>query len=75
MTRDPVCGAELDEHAAMPAGLVSHYFDRSFCFCSPKCKKRFDNQPGAFATRFTAWHEWDVPDQLWNDNWHLLVAK
>ncbi len=68
MTTDPVCGAQLDERQALPAGLTSDYLHRNFYFCSEKCKTRFDSQPSAFVGHFNEWEEWDIPDQVWKEN-------
>lgn len=42
MTRDPVCGARLDEEQVV---YTSTYQGRRFYFCSPTCQQRFDQNP------------------------------
>ncbi len=49
MTRDAVCGMEIDEAAAEQAGLASEYEDRVYHFCSNQCKAKFDHTPAVFA--------------------------
>ena len=45
--RDPVCGMtiERDEAAA-----TSEYQGKTFYFCNPGCKAKFDAEPGRYAT-------------------------
>jgi RND family efflux transporter MFP subunit len=45
---DPVCGMEVDEKAAVAAGLKSDYRGRTYYFCSDDCKKKFDKEPGKY---------------------------
>lgn len=49
MTRDVVCGLEIDEAAAEEAGLASEYEDQVYYFCSNECKAKFDHTPAVFA--------------------------
>ncbi len=42
MAKDPVCGMEVDEKEA--AGK-SEYKGKTYYFCSPGCKKGFDENP------------------------------
>lgn len=42
MTRDPVCGMQVDEKTA--AGK-SEYKGQTYYFCSPGCKSSFDKEP------------------------------
>ena len=44
---DPVCGVEIDEHAA--SGWSEHRGER-FYFCSQVCKMEFDDNPFSYAT-------------------------
>jgi Cu+-exporting ATPase len=46
MDKDPVCGMAVSR--ADVAGSSS-YQGRTFYFCSPACKERFDAQPQRFA--------------------------
>lgn len=45
MTKDPVCGMEVDETKASGKSTVG---GRTYYFCSDACKKRFDQNPGEF---------------------------
>ena len=45
MVKDPVCGMTIDEKTA--AGK-SEYQGKTYYFCAPGCKKRFDQNPGSF---------------------------
>lgn len=42
MYKDPVCGMDVDPKTA--AGK-SEYKGQTYYFCSPGCKKSFDNDP------------------------------
>jgi Cu+-exporting ATPase len=46
MERDVVCGMQVDPATA--AGK-SEYNGKTFYFCSPICKKKFDANPGQYA--------------------------
>lgn len=41
---DPVCGMEVEEEAG---ALTSTYHGKTYFFCGPSCKKRFDADPEA----------------------------
>jgi Cu+-exporting ATPase len=46
MKKDMVCGVQVDEN------ITSHrseYNSKTFYFCSPACKTRFDQRPEAYA--------------------------
>jgi YHS domain-containing protein len=45
MAKDPVCGMDVDPKTA--AGK-SDYQDQTYYFCSPGCKKAFDNEPSKY---------------------------
>lgn len=45
MAKDPVCGMDVDE---AKAGATVQYKGRTFYFCSPGCKKAFDEQPARY---------------------------
>ncbi len=45
MAKDPVCGMEVDEKTA-PA--KSEYMGKTYYFCSPGCKKAFDENPSKY---------------------------
>jgi len=42
MTKDPVCGMQVDENKA-PA--TSTYQGQKYSFCGQECKNKFDQQP------------------------------
>ena len=46
MTKDPVCGMQIDEADA--AGQ-SEYQRETYYFCSALCKEKFDADPARFA--------------------------
>lgn len=45
MTKDPVCGMQVDEKKA-PASSV--YKGAFYAFCGPQCKDKFDRSPERF---------------------------
>lgn len=46
MTKDPVCGMQVDEKSA-PAS--STYQGQKYSFCGQSCKTKFDQQPEKYA--------------------------
>jgi YHS domain-containing protein len=46
MAKDPVCGMEVDENKA--AG-TSVYNGKTYYFCAPGCKSRFEKEPEKYA--------------------------
>lgn len=42
MTKDPVCGMEVDETTAK---YTSEHMGKKFFFCNEMCKKKFDENP------------------------------
>ncbi len=46
MAKDPVCTMEVDENSAEDK---SDYEGKTYFFCSPSCKKAFDDNPDAYA--------------------------
>jgi len=48
MAKDPVCGMQVDEKQA--AGK-SEYQGKTYYFCFPGCKQRFDQEPDRYANR------------------------
>lgn len=46
MEKDPVCGMQVDP--AKAAGSSVHE-GRTYYFCSPVCKQKFDANPGQYA--------------------------
>lgn len=47
MAKDPVCGMDVDEKTA-PAKSV--YQGRTYYFCMPACKAKFDQDPKKYAS-------------------------
>ena len=45
MAKDPVCGMDVEESKA---AAKSEYQGRTYYFCSPGCKKAFDEQPARY---------------------------
>ncbi|GBD93237.1 copper-transporting P-type ATPase [bacterium BMS3Abin05] len=48
MTKDPVCGMEIDESKA---NEKSEFEDKTYYFCSSGCKNTFDKEPGKYAQK------------------------
>lgn len=46
MAVDPICKMTVDEKTAK---LKSEYKGRTYYFCAPGCKKKFDSDPGKYA--------------------------
>jgi YHS domain-containing protein len=46
MAKDPVCGMTIDENKA--AGK-SEYQGKTYYFCAPACKTKFDANPANYA--------------------------
>lgn len=46
MAVDPVCGMTVDEKTSQ---LKSEHMGKTYYFCSPGCKKSFDDDPAKFA--------------------------
>jgi YHS domain-containing protein len=46
MTKDPVCGMQVDENNA-PA--TSSYQGKKYSFCGQECKNKFDQEPQRYA--------------------------
>jgi len=46
MTKDPVCGKQVDENKA-PA--TSSYQGNKYSFCGQDCKNKFDQQPQQYS--------------------------
>jgi P-type Cu+ transporter len=51
MTKDPVCGMQVNDEQA--AG-TSEYRGKTYYFCSPGCKQRFDQNPERYTGEGTA---------------------
>lgn len=48
MTRDPVCGMQVDEKQAK---AKAEHQGQTYYFCSDQCKQRFEKNPQQFAKR------------------------
>ncbi|MGD0135470.1 MAG: YHS domain-containing protein [Bryobacteraceae bacterium] len=46
MTKDPVCGMQVDENKAVAA---SSYQGKKYSFCGQDCKNKFDSEPQRYA--------------------------
>jgi len=46
MARDPVCGMTVDDGSRLGSTLAG----KTYLFCSPTCKAKFDKEPGRYAT-------------------------
>jgi membrane fusion protein, copper/silver efflux system len=49
VTKDPVCGLNVDESKAKAADLLSQFKDQTYYFCSEGCKQHFEKSPDRFA--------------------------
>jgi Cu(I)/Ag(I) efflux system membrane fusion protein len=49
-TTDPVCGMKVDVAAATAAKLVSEHEGKTYCFCNPRCKEKFEADPAKYTT-------------------------
>ncbi|HET9308287.1 MAG TPA: YHS domain-containing protein [Candidatus Sulfotelmatobacter sp.] len=46
MTKDPVCGMQVDENNSQ---YKAQYGGKQYNFCSADCKKKFEQQPEQYA--------------------------
>jgi YHS domain-containing protein len=46
MAKDPVCGMDVDESKAAGSSV---YNGKTYYFCAPGCKTRFDKEPEKYA--------------------------
>ncbi len=56
MTKDVVCGMEVDEETA---AAKSEYKETTYYFCSLGCKKAFDKEPEEYAGKKEEQHKGD----------------
>ena len=49
VTKDPVCGLNVDESKAKAAGLQNTFENQTYYFCSPGCKQHFEKNPKRYA--------------------------
>ena len=54
MTKDPVCGMQVDPNKA-PA--TSSFQGQKYSFCGQDCKQKFDQQPERYAQPQQVQHE------------------
>ena len=47
MTKDPVCGMQVDEKNSQ---FNTQYSGKQYSFCSEDCKKKFEQQPEHYAS-------------------------
>jgi len=47
MQTDPVCKTKVDDQKT---ATTSQYQGMTYCFCSPECKRKFDQQPQQYAS-------------------------
>ncbi len=47
MTRDPVCGMQVDESKG---SLTAVHKGKAFYFCGPSCKEKFIKEPQKYET-------------------------
>jgi multidrug efflux pump subunit AcrA (membrane-fusion protein)/YHS domain-containing protein len=46
---DPVCGMSVDRKKAVSTGHSESYRNETFVFCSDKCQRKFQQEPGKFS--------------------------
>ncbi|MDD1766942.1 MAG: YHS domain-containing protein [Methanomassiliicoccales archaeon] len=46
MAKDPICGMEVDEKDAK---WTSQHKGKTYYFCAPGCKKKFEQDPSKYA--------------------------
>lgn len=51
ITKDPVCGLNVDASKAKAAGFQGAYKDRTYYFCSAGCKEHFEKNPERYAAK------------------------
>lgn len=54
MAKDLVCGMQVNEQEAAAKGLTSAYQGKSYYFCSPGCKRQFDQNPQRYVEQQSA---------------------
>jgi Cu+-exporting ATPase len=54
MTKDPVCGQQVDENKA-PA--TSSHRGQKYSFCGQDCKNKFDQKPETYTSKQPQQHE------------------
>jgi len=51
VTKDPVCGLNVDEGKAKSAGFQSSYKNQTYSFCSAGCQQHFDKNPARYVSQ------------------------
>ena len=51
MTKDPVCGMQVDERTAKDK---TQHDGKTYAFCSPGCKTKFEQRPENYTRKDTA---------------------
>ena len=51
MARDPVCGMQDNEQEATAQMLTIDYQGKTYYFCSPSCKRQFEQNPERYVGR------------------------
>jgi len=51
MTRDQVCGMDVDENTA---AAKTEYAGDTYYFCSQECKQKFESDPESYVSRTDA---------------------
>ena len=51
ITKDPVCGLNVDVSKAKAAGFQGAYKNQTYYFCSQGCKEHFEKNPDRYATK------------------------
>jgi Cu+-exporting ATPase len=46
--RDPVCGMSVDRQKSLAGGYKETYQGETYVFCSDKCRKQFQQDPGKY---------------------------
>jgi membrane fusion protein, copper/silver efflux system len=53
VTKDPVCGLNVDQAKAKAAGLQSTYKEKTYYFCSDGCQQHFQKNPQRYGEKKT----------------------
>jgi YHS domain-containing protein len=48
MSKDPVCGMDVDQSTARAAGRMSEYQGKTYFFDFDQCKQNFDRKPESY---------------------------
>lgn len=54
MTKDPVCGMQINPDSSGQAARKSEYKGKTYYFCSDDCKVAFDQEPAKYADKTEA---------------------